>query len=101
MRCMVIADRIWVKKSAVMVTSTSELRDGSMPRLCIFRMGGMPCRMFISIGNAIETCAPAFLTPRSEEHTSELQSLAYLVCRLLLEKKKKIEDTPDVHLSLD
>src|SRR5205823_7450701 len=28
---------------------------------------------------------------RSEEHTSELQSLAYLVCRLLLEKKKDIE----------
>src|SRR2546423_10940380 len=27
-------------------------------------------------------------THRSEEHTSELQSLAYLVCRLLLEKKK-------------
>src|SRR2546425_5972489 len=29
------------------------------------------------------------LVGRSEEHTSELQSLAYLVCRLLLEKKKK------------
>src|SRR2546425_9642703 len=29
------------------------------------------------------------LSERSEEHTSELQSLAYLVCRLLLEKKKK------------
>src|SRR3712207_7543800 len=28
--------------------------------------------------------------PRSEEHTSELQSRQYLVCRLLLEKKKKI-----------
>src|SRR5687767_15255387 len=28
-------------------------------------------------------------TTRSEEHTSELQSLAYLVCRLLLEKKKE------------
>src|SRR2546425_2121166 len=28
---------------------------------------------------------------RSEEHTSELQSLAYLVCRLLLEKKKQIK----------
>src|SRR2546425_6035310 len=27
---------------------------------------------------------------RSEEHTSELQSLAYLVCRLLLEKKKSV-----------
>src|SRR3989441_4874143 len=30
---------------------------------------------------------------RSEEHTSELQSLAYLVCRLLLEKKKKNAST--------
>src|SRR2546425_3382692 len=29
---------------------------------------------------------------RSEEHTSELQSLAYLVCRLLLEKKKQYGD---------
>src|SRR5687767_13396035 len=31
----------------------------------------------------------ARIKARSEEHTSELQSLAYLVCRLLLEKKKK------------
>src|SRR2546425_8673543 len=31
---------------------------------------------------------------RSEEHTSELQSLAYLVCRLLLEKKKQTTLTP-------
>src|SRR2546425_2498728 len=36
---------------------------------------------------------------RSEEHTSELQSLAYLVCRLLLEKKKKPTTTrPDAIL---
>src|SRR2546425_8161709 len=33
--------------------------------------------------------APGTTSTRSEEHTSELQSLAYLVCRLLLEKKKK------------
>src|SRR2546425_4027023 len=33
---------------------------------------------------------------RSEEHTSELQSLAYLVCRLLLEKKKKPTSQPDL-----
>src|SRR2546425_5203176 len=32
------------------------------------------------------------MAARSEEHTSELQSLAYLVCRLLLEKKKKITE---------
>src|SRR3989441_1818507 len=31
---------------------------------------------------------------RSEEHTSELQSLAYLVCRLLLEKKKSVGFPP-------
>src|SRR2546425_7889832 len=37
------------------------------------------------------TASPAGFSAssRSEEHTSELQSLAYLVCRLLLEKKKK------------
>src|SRR3712207_8483839 len=35
--------------------------------------------------------------PRSEEHTSELQSRQYLVCRLLLEKKKKpYEDSPSI-----
>src|SRR2546430_10024219 len=102
MRCMVMAERIWVKKHAVMFVSTSELSDGSIPRLCILWMGGMPWRMFISIGNAIETCAPTCFTlfqavsdipvmwtnrlSRSEEHTSELQSQSNLVCRLLLEK---------------
>src|SRR5205823_10876718 len=39
---------------------------------------------------------PATTRNRSEEHTSELQSLAYLVCRLLLEKKKK-KPTPTKH----
>src|SRR5687767_15250331 len=36
---------------------------------------------------------------RSEEHTSELQSLAYLVCRLLLEKKKKLSN-PHLNMSV-
>src|SRR2546425_4223467 len=46
----------------------------------------------------------AFGWERSEEHTSELQSLAYLVCRLLLEKKKihlrpcSLADKPHCHL---
>src|SRR5205823_12241389 len=35
---------------------------------------------------------------RSEEHTSELQSLAYLVCRLLLEKKKKKEKNNELQV---
>src|SRR2546425_4321616 len=36
-----------------------------------------------------QSVTPCHPQRRSEEHTSELQSLAYLVCRLLLEKKKK------------
>src|SRR5256885_12478009 len=39
-------------------------------------------------------CSPA--TRRSEEHTSELQSPCNLVCRLLLEKKKKMKINPIV-----
>src|SRR2546425_4421709 len=35
--------------------------------------------------------SPSWNGSRSEEHTSELQSLAYLVCRLLLEKKKRVD----------
>src|SRR5947209_13373144 len=35
---------------------------------------------------------------RSEEHTSELQSRQYLVCRLLLEKKKQLRHITDEHL---
>src|SRR3712207_7324791 len=38
---------------------------------------------------------------RSEEHTSELQSRQYLVCRLLLEKKKHISDVSDLAVLVD
>src|SRR3712207_7011865 len=39
----------------------------------------------------IDPTSPLSARVRSEEHTSELQSRQYLVCRLLLEKKKKIQ----------
>src|SRR5687767_15237277 len=42
-----------------------------------------------AVCTALAAAFVAWITIRSEEHTSELQSLAYLVCRLLLEKKKK------------
>src|SRR3989441_4987432 len=48
-------------------------------------------RLCLSVGSGATPCfspAAALDAGRSEEHTSELQSLAYLVCRLLLEKKK-------------
>src|SRR2546425_6423650 len=54
-------------------------------------IGGTLLVTFESPTDAV-LCASAVqdrIWERSEEHTSELQSLAYLVCRLLLEKKKK------------
>src|SRR3712207_8570475 len=42
------------------------------------------------------TADPGSRTTRSEEHTSELQSRQYLVCRLLLEKKKQKEQTSHI-----
>src|SRR5690349_23511481 len=46
-----------------------------------------------SATNSAAICSRS--TPRSEEHTSELQSRRDLVCRLLLEKKKKNDDLHD------
>src|SRR5256885_5536100 len=42
----------------------------------------------------------AVLTARSEEHTSELQSPCNLVCRLLLEKKKKTQMKPIINVCI-
>src|SRR3712207_7561996 len=52
---------------------------------------GMPSRVTPASRANAETPLPA--PCRSEEHTPELQSRQYLVCRLLLEKKKKIKLT--------
>src|SRR2546425_7276273 len=60
--------------------SRRELAQGIGPQ----QLGGAPC----GGGDGVERRDPRG-DERSEEHTSELQSLAYLVCRLLLEKKKK------------
>src|SRR3712207_7348303 len=47
---------------------------------------------------AVLTTRPNELMSRSEEHTSELQSRQYLVCRLLLEKKKIHQYLTHLHL---
>src|SRR6266478_9753421 len=52
----------------------------------------LPCRCWRSRGSWVESSSrrsPRSPKSRSEEHTSELQSQSNLVCRLLLEKKKK------------
>src|SRR5437879_9900969 len=58
-----------------------------------------PVAYRLSIGGAVRktlrlSYADIRAMPRSEEHTSELQSPMYLVCRLLLEKKKQKRHTP-------
>src|SRR3712207_7759643 len=50
---------------------------------------GPPLRCSFPRVEVRSTAGAEAVYPRSEEHTSELQSRQYLVCRLLLEKKKK------------
>src|SRR5688572_32290673 len=65
-------------------------RSTLFPYTTLFRSHSMRCfasLMFTRRASRWRLC-PTFVT-RSEEHTSELQSQSNLVCRLLLEKKKK------------
>src|SRR5438045_4607174 len=63
-------------------------RSGCQERLC--HEAAEPALRARNEYNFALECVHRFVTaPRSEEHTSELQSLRHLVCRLLLEKKKK------------
>src|SRR2546422_6548189 len=52
-------------------------------------------------GDRLEELARSLSARRSEEHTSELQSRLHLVCRLLLEKKKKNSRQISQHRKLD
>src|SRR5687767_15524129 len=63
----------------------NQLRRPVQDRRYLAQLRGVLGMALAASGNA----AGALKIFRSEEHTSELQSLAYLVCRLLLEKKKK------------
>src|SRR5256885_5002860 len=61
------------------------------PRSTLFPYTTLFRSYFVEKRNTVceRNTAPGFSTVRSEEHTSELQSPCNLVCRLLLEKKKK------------
>src|SRR2546429_5930740 len=63
-------------------------RSTLFPYTTLFRSPGGGCTARTTMRNAV--AASSALPVRSEEHTSELQSRLHLVCRLLLEKKKKI-----------
>src|SRR2546430_5532986 len=71
-------------------------RSTLFPYTTLFRSGAPPARSSSHPSSAGPSAARIFASSRwsaasrSEEHTSELQSQSNLVCRLLLEKKKKI-----------
>src|SRR3989441_8651886 len=82
--CSTDSDWFFSTVSAVSTSTAAtrgcDLRPGNTTRPSLAGSGiGRVSRVRMSSGH---------VTTRSEEHTSELQSLAYLVCRLLLEKKK-------------
>src|SRR3712207_8825351 len=63
--------------------------DGAqaLVRSAALKLAGLRC--FPHLARRRGFFPPSEVDPRSEEHTSELQSRQYLVCRLLLEKKNK------------
>src|SRR5438552_8823998 len=67
-------------------------RSTLFPYTTLFRSVCRPSRRHIE-DRAADTCNHWIAGVRSEEHTSELQSPDHLVCRLLLEKKKKFNTT--------
>src|SRR2546425_8315591 len=72
-------------------------RSTLFPYTTLFRSPLSGSRRLVEViarGPDLAKSEPRFARLRSEEHTSELQSLAYLVCRLLLEKKKKRSTSP-------
>src|SRR2546425_7403939 len=65
-------------------------RSTLFPYTTLFRSQVTPLKdSFGNVTGWVSSASDITERKRSEEHTSELQSLAYLVCRLLLEKKKK------------
>src|SRR3712207_8516820 len=75
-------------------------RGGDLRRV-LAQQGGIPTVMRSPRGGRGQPGTASFARlRRSEEHTSELQSRQYLVCRLLLEKKRKSSDSHQVHTAV-
>src|SRR2546422_7280806 len=83
-------------RSAVLIFTTKDTKVGEGSQN---RGDSRACRNCISRKNPCPVPQPELPRVRSEEHTSELQSRLHLVCRLLLEKKKKqVNNVIDAYL---
>src|ERR1035438_10850276 len=75
----------WADASAAAASAAASLaKQRQLPRFTLDDM------VYLSLPACARSCG---FDDRSEEHTSELQSLRHLVCRLLLEKKKKLQQS--------
>src|SRR5438445_8332813 len=73
---------------SVLVAGIARLEIAERPDQLVPHRDRIACPVIINRQDLLGHAAPVEVL-RSEEHTSELQSRQYLVCRLLLEKKKK------------
>src|SRR5690554_7683657 len=85
---------VWVDQACFFFfndTATTEIYTLSLHDALPISVSLLPSRLSARILSASVSnpSAAAYCAARSEEHTSELQSRPHLVCRLLLEKKKK------------
>src|SRR5438093_9829752 len=76
-------------RSEVAIVRCQHERRAALHAQVLRRIRVTPARVGANPGKDLLVVAVHQTQPRSEEHTSELQSLTNLVCRLLLEKKKK------------
>src|SRR3712207_9497013 len=91
--CCASYDLFFFNDTATTEIYTLSLHD-ALPIFVVETLEGEPVGLVVLSGyrrrhRAVELSLLIGETDRSEEHTSELQSRQYLVCRLLLEKKKK------------
>src|SRR5437762_11011137 len=89
---MLIRNEMIFRNCASLTTATLSLHDA----LPISVLWGSSCELpCVPFRSGAEVAPPVISNrARSEEHTSELQSPMYLVCRLLLEKKKPQQPRP-------
>src|SRR5690625_5965514 len=88
---------ILIPTAILMIIQPGELCFSGRSSILLSIMRTTSSPTFIWTTKAVKNSNISKARPRSEEHTSELQSRGHLVCRLLLEKKKKKQIITTIH----